>query len=75
MSVLQSAETATTLATEMGKATLEFNMKSDAEINLLVPLAAVGLDSLVGLELRRWIRKWFGVGVATLEITKCEFST
>ena len=72
MSVLQSAETTTFLATQMGKATLDFIMRPEAEVDLQAPLTAVGLDSLVGLELRGWIRRWFGADVAALEITKCQ---
>jgi NADP-dependent 3-hydroxy acid dehydrogenase YdfG len=70
--LLQSSETATYLAIEMGKALLEFNVRSNAEVDVQAPLAAIGLDSLVSLELRSWIRRWTGVELATLEITRCD---
>jgi NAD(P)-dependent dehydrogenase (short-subunit alcohol dehydrogenase family)/acyl carrier protein len=70
--LLQSAETAAYLAAEMGKALLEFNLRGEAEVDVQAPLAAIGLDSLVSLELRSWIRRWMGVELATLEITRCD---
>ena len=70
--LLQSAETAIYLATEMGRALLELIMRGDAEVDVQAPLAANGLDSLVSLELRSWIRRWIGVELATLEITRCD---
>jgi hypothetical protein len=70
--LLQSADIAMFLATEMGKALLDFIMRADSEVDYQAPLAAVGLDSLVSLELRGWIRRWMGVDLATLEMTRCE---
>jgi NADP-dependent 3-hydroxy acid dehydrogenase YdfG/acyl carrier protein len=72
MALLQSARTVTFLATEMGRALLEFIMRTDSEVDLQAPLAAIGLDSLVSLELRGWIRRWMGVDLAAREITRCE---
>lgn len=72
MVLLPSADTAMFLATEMGKALLNFIMRADSEVDIQAPLAAVGLDSLVSLELRGWIRRWMGVDLATLEMTRCE---
>ena len=68
---LQSTEAATYLGTEMGKALFDFIMRPDAEVNTEAPLASIGLDSLVSLELKSWIRRWMGVELATLEILNC----
>jgi NADPH:quinone reductase-like Zn-dependent oxidoreductase/acyl carrier protein len=70
--LLQSAETVTFLATEVGRALLELIMRTDSEADLNAPLAAVGLDSLVSLELGGWIRRWMGVEFASMEMMKCE---
>ena len=68
---LQATETAAYLGTEMGKALFEFIMRPDTEVNVEAPLASIGLDSLVGLELKSWIRRWMGVELSTLEILNC----
>lgn len=70
MLLLQAAETTTYLATRIGRALLELTMRADAEVDIDLPLAAIGLDSLVSLELRSWIRQWMGIDLTTLEITK-----
>jgi NAD(P)-dependent dehydrogenase (short-subunit alcohol dehydrogenase family)/acyl carrier protein len=70
--LIQSAETATFFGAEMGRAVLEFIMREDSELDLQASLAAVGLDSLVSLELRGWIRRWIGIDLPSLEITRCE---
>lgn len=71
ISVLRSPETPIYLGTEMGKALLGLIMKGDEQVNVEAPLASIGLDSLVGLELKSWIRRWMGVEVATLEVLNC----
>ena len=71
LSQLQSADTAAYLGLEIGKALLDLTMKSDMEVRIDAPLAAVGLDSLVSLELKSWIRRWMGIELATLEILNC----
>lgn len=45
--LLQSTETATYLATEIGKALFELTMQVDAQVNVQASLAEIGLDSLV----------------------------
>lgn len=71
ISVLQSPETPVYLGTEMGKALFDLIMRGDEQVNVEAPLASIGLDSLVSLELKSWIRRWMGVEVATLEILNC----
>jgi len=46
-------------------------MRPDSEVNLEALLASTGLDSLVGLELKNWIRRWIGVELTSLEILNC----
>ena len=71
LSLLQASDTTAYLASELGKALYELIMREGDEPNLDAPLATVGLDSLVSLELKGWIRRWLGVEVATLEILNC----
>lgn len=68
---LKSDESAILLATEIGRTLLGFLMKPDAAeaVNIDAPLAAVGIDSLVSIELRNWLRRKVGVEFTVLEIT------
>lgn len=69
--LLQSSQTAVFLATEIGKTLLKFVLRPEADLNLGAPLSTIGIDSLVSLEVRAWIRRWMGVDLVTLEIMKC----
>ncbi|KAH0420611.1 polyketide synthase [Colletotrichum camelliae] len=66
---LQSDETTTFLATHIGKTLCKFQLRQDTDPDFQAPLTDLGLDSLVGIEVRAWIRQWMGVDLATLEIT------
>lgn len=71
--LLQSPQTATSLATAIGKTLLQFLLRpaeSDLDLDLEAPLSAIGIDSLVSLEVRAWIRKWMSVDLVTLEIMR-----
>lgn len=72
MALLKGPETAEFLAKEIGKTLLAFMMKSDSDLDLTAPLATVGIDSLISVELRSWMRRWVGAELTTLEIMRCE---
>ncbi|KAJ3955142.1 hypothetical protein N0V92_008330 [Colletotrichum tropicale] len=67
--LLQSEETTEFLATHLGKTLCKFQLRQDTDLDFQAPLTDLGLDSLVGIEVRAWIRQWMGVDLATLEIT------
>lgn len=69
--LLQSSETAAFLATEIGKTLLKFVLRPESDLNLEASLSTIGIDSLVSLEVRAWIRRWMGVDLVTLEIMNC----
>ncbi|KAI8933464.1 hypothetical protein NX059_009202 [Plenodomus lindquistii] len=57
------------LAKEVGKKIFEFMMVQDADqVDPKMTLSEIGLDSLMSIELRRWMRQVFGVEVSVLEI-------
>ncbi|KAL6704644.1 hypothetical protein ACN47E_008041 [Coniothyrium glycines] len=57
------------LAKELGKKIFEFMMVQDADqVDPKMTLTEIGLDSLMSIELRRWMRQIFGVEVSVLEI-------
>lgn len=69
--LLQSGETATFLATAIGKTLLKFVLRPESDLSLDKSLSALGIDSLVSLEVRAWVRRWMGVDLVTLEIMNC----
>ncbi|KAK4149173.1 hypothetical protein C8A00DRAFT_47154 [Chaetomidium leptoderma] len=59
------------LAGELGRKIYELILKPVAsveEIDTRLTLAQIGLDSLMAIELRRWVRRVVGVAVSVLEI-------
>lgn len=56
------------LARAIGVRVFKFLMKDDQDIELSQNLAAIGVDSLVAIELRNWWKQSFGVEVSVLEL-------
>ena len=61
-------ETVEYLAKEIGNTLYGFMMKNPEDMELDQPLASLGLDSLVGIELRNWCRQQIGLEISILEI-------
>ena len=61
-------ETVEFLAKEIGNTLYGFMMKNPEDMVLDQPLASLGLDSLVGIELRNWCRQQIGFDISILEI-------
>ncbi|VBB84212.1 Putative polyketide synthase [Podospora comata] len=70
MTLLRSADTAALIAREIKNTLLGFMMRSEDELDLDGPLASVGIDSLISIELRNWIRRRLGAEVTVLEIVR-----
>ncbi|KAF2676482.1 polyketide synthase [Lentithecium fluviatile CBS 122367] len=56
------------LAKEMGKTLYGFMMRDADDMDLDQALATLGLDSLVGIELRNWCRQQLGLEISILEM-------
>lgn len=56
------------LAYQIGSTLFSFLMRPVEELDIAQPLSAVGLDSLVAIELRNWSRQRLGVELSVLEI-------
>ncbi|KAK7703238.1 Mycolipanoate synthase [Diaporthe eres] len=67
-SKLSNKESADTIAQELGKCVSNFLMKGNEEIDLSSTLSAVGVDSLVAIEVRNWWRQNLGIDVSVLEL-------
>ncbi|KAI0477937.1 hypothetical protein GGR56DRAFT_432914 [Xylariaceae sp. FL0804] len=70
MAVLRSGEATSLLARNVGRTLFGFMLRPEDEFDVHAPMADVGIDSLVSIELRNWIRKRLGVEVNVLEITR-----
>ncbi|KAK4206787.1 hypothetical protein QBC37DRAFT_457526 [Rhypophila decipiens] len=71
--LLRGHEAMKLLARNVGRKLLGFMMKEvpdDDEIDVNAPMANLGMDSLVSIELRNWISKRLGVEVNVLELTR-----
>jgi hypothetical protein len=67
-SILKTDDTAALLAREIGKKLFSFLLKSDEDLNTSVPLSKLGMDSLVGVEMRSWWRQTFSFDITVLEL-------
>ncbi|KAL2062583.1 hypothetical protein VTL71DRAFT_5655 [Oculimacula yallundae] len=70
MSLLKAAESADLLAREIGKTLYGFMMRTEEEVDFNAPLADLGLDSLVSIEMRNWIRRRIGAEISVGEIVR-----
>ncbi|KAL8721388.1 MAG: hypothetical protein Q9225_001935 [Loekoesia sp. 1 TL-2023] len=65
---LKEASSVSFLAQEIGTTLFGFLMRPIEEMDVKLPLSAVGIDSLVAIELRNWSRQRLGVELSVLEI-------
>ncbi|KAJ4255263.1 hypothetical protein NW757_004776 [Fusarium falciforme] len=65
---LKESSSVSFLANEIGSTLFSFLMRPIEELDVKQPLSAVGLDSLVAIELRNWSRQRLGVELSVLEI-------
>ncbi|KAG5978870.1 Type I Iterative PKS [Claviceps digitariae] len=68
MAILKTDESTSMLAYEIGKRLFKFLLKSVDDLSTSVPLSQLGMDSLVGIELRSWWRQAFGFDIGLLEL-------
>ena len=67
-SLLRSKATAELLAVEIGKKLFNLVLAKDAEVDITMRTADIGLDSLVAVELEAWWKLNLGFGISTLEM-------
>ena len=66
--VLKGGEATSFFAHEIGKRLFGLLLKSEEEVNVGLPLVDLGMDSLVGIELRSWWKSVFGFDISVLEM-------
>ncbi|KAK8124385.1 fatty acid synthase S-acetyltransferase [Apiospora kogelbergensis] len=65
---LQKPETVGYLALEIGKQLMNLLLRPDDDLDVTLPVQQLGLDSLVGIELRNWWRQTFRFDVSVLQL-------
>lgn len=70
MAVLRGEEATRFIAQNVGRTLFGFMLRSEDDFDVLTPMADLGIDSLVSIELRNWITKRLVVEVNVLEITR-----
>ncbi|EMD88582.1 hypothetical protein COCC4DRAFT_154765 [Bipolaris maydis ATCC 48331] len=67
--VLAKPETAAYFGAEIGKQLMRLLLRpDDEELDITMPVQQLGLDSLVGIELRNWWRQTFGFDISVLQL-------
>jgi NAD(P)-dependent dehydrogenase (short-subunit alcohol dehydrogenase family)/aryl carrier-like protein len=65
---LRKPEVVEYIALEIGKQLMNLLLKPDDELDTGLPLDQIGLDSLVGIELRSWWTRTFGFNISVLQL-------
>lgn len=65
---LREPEAAGFLAGEIGRHLMALLLRPDDEVDVSLPLTQLGLDSLLGVEMRAWWRQTFGADISVLQL-------
>ncbi|KAI9763174.1 MAG: hypothetical protein M1835_007911 [Candelina submexicana] len=71
-SMLTEPSNADFLTHQIGLHLCNFMLRSEEDLNMKQPLAALGVDSLVAIEIRNWWRQILGLEISILEIMNAE---
>ena len=66
--ILSKPETASYIGLEVGKQLMKLLLRPDDDLDITLPVQQLGLDSLVGIELRNWWRQTFGFDISVLQL-------
>lgn len=65
---LRDPDTVSYISLEIGKQLMNLLLRSEDELDVTLPLAQLGLDSLVSIEMRTWWRQTFGSDISVLQL-------
>ena len=68
ISILKTEDAKAYLAGEIGKSLFALLLKPEEDLNTSLSLVDLGMDSLVGIELRAWWKQTFGFDISVLEM-------
>lgn len=66
--ILNKPETVNYIALEIGKQLMNLLLRPDDDLDITLPVQQLGLDSLVGIELRNWWRQTFAFDISVLQL-------
>lgn len=66
--ILSKPETVNYIALEVGKQLMKLLLRPDDDLDITLPVQQLGLDSLVGIELRNWWRQTLGFDISVLQL-------
>lgn len=66
--LLNNPETTDYLAIEIGKKLFSFLLRGEEDLDVNISLSQLGMDSLVGVEMRSWWKQAFGFDISVLEL-------
>lgn len=70
--VLNQVESLSLLTAEIRRVICNFMMMNEDDADINTPLKSLGIDSLIGLEIRSWWRKNLGIDITALNIAKAD---
>lgn len=65
---LRQPETVSYISLEIGKQLMNLLLRSEDELDVTLPLAQLGLDSLVSIEMRTWWRQTFSADISVIQL-------
>ena len=68
ISLLKTGDATTYFASEIGKKLFALLLKPEEDLNTSMSLVDLGMDSLMGIELRAWWKQAFGFDISVLEL-------
>ena len=71
-SMLTESSNASFLTREIGLRLCNIMLRSEEDLDVKKPLAALGVDSLVAIEIRNWWRQSLGLEISVLEVVNAE---
>ncbi|KAK2021943.1 hypothetical protein LX32DRAFT_574456 [Colletotrichum zoysiae] len=66
--ILSKPETAGYIAVQIGNQLMKLLLRPEDELDIALPVQQLGLDSLVGIELRNWWRQTLGFDITVLQL-------
>ncbi|RDW64324.1 type I polyketide synthase [Aspergillus mulundensis] len=66
--ILRQPESTDLLSKEIGKTLFNYMLRDHSDLDIDVPLTSLGVDSLLGIKLRDWLKRKVGVDINVVQI-------
>ncbi|KAI4159927.1 MAG: hypothetical protein LQ342_006143 [Letrouitia transgressa] len=68
LDILRQPDTVNYISLEIGKQLMNLLLRPEDDLDITLPVDQLGLDSLVGIEMRTWWRQTFGFDISVLQL-------